>query len=71
MSLPVSIPEGIPDTTNNTYIVSIIEIIVEMKKMVIHQFQIPGQNWGAEMTSSKTKDKIIIEDADKKATERN
>ena len=41
--LPVSLSVAIPETQNNTEDIGRMYIIVELKKTVIHQYQIPDQ----------------------------
>ena len=42
--LPVSLPVAIPETKNNTEKIGSMENMVELKKMEIHQIQIPGHH---------------------------
>ena len=56
--IPVELTVAIPETQNNMDDRGSVDIMIELKNLVIHKHHIPGQYWGAGKPSSK----IIEED---------
>ena len=68
--IPVSLPVTILETQYNTEERGSIYIVVEPKKMIIHQRLIPDQNCGADKPPSKITEEVMAVDTEKEENKR-